>query len=222
MKAKPSEIPKCYIGLGLGVFVTAVAHCFPSASDSTPTAPLPWIWFWFWLPAGDCCLHPDLSQKQNQGHSPSPAAAWAAFDDDGISFGSCPHLCREPKNVIDVYIRGVSVLFMVLSICVYLFSYLPRYGSIHNKCCTCYIIFEFGLLGLGLCVMCNVQPDRPSSCHLGVKSASLVAINQLPEELATMARSNGSDSMNSSTLSHTYYMPLIMNLALGRSHHSKH
>lgn len=56
----------------------------------------------------------------------------------------------------------------------------------------------------------NVQADRPSSCYLGVKSASLVAIYQLPEELATLPRSNGSDSMNSWRISLAFLLSLFL------------
>lgn len=103
MKAKPSQIPKCYIlpttrensPFGLRCF------CFPSAPSNpanTPSAPPPACIFschWHccccccWLPAGLRRLSSELAKREGKSWDPSPAAAWAAFDDDGISFGSC-------------------------------------------------------------------------------------------------------------------------------------
>lgn len=101
MKAKPSEIPKCYIlpttrensPFELLCFCFALFSQCPLEPCHPPSPFLSLSCFCCWLPAGHNCLGSGLSKNKSKSKSkssgPSPAAAWAAFDDDGISFGSC-------------------------------------------------------------------------------------------------------------------------------------
>lgn len=121
-------------------------------------------------------------------------------------------LCLRQSNTINNYLGIINGYFSFTLNIIYRYLKLisiwnrePSYSSI-----------KFVLLSwLDSCrwiSASNVQADRPSSCYLGVKSASLVAIYQLPEELATLPRSNGSDSMNSWRISLAFLLSLFLSL----------
>lgn len=101
MKAKPSEIPKCYILPTTRENSPFELLCFCCALFSQcplrhpPFCSLfPCLCYWLTpcgpqLPGLGSRSKKKSKSSESSGPSPAATAAWAAFDDDGISFGSC-------------------------------------------------------------------------------------------------------------------------------------